>query len=65
MDMRESELRQLARRYDDHFAESGVSDLELWQQEIREYAREGKAPGVEAEQKLLGWGRQQGLIGEA
>jgi hypothetical protein len=65
MDMRESELRQLARRYDDHLAESGVSDLELGQQEIRESAREGKAPSVEAEQKLLAWGRQQGLIGEA
>jgi len=65
MDMRESELRQLARRYDDHLAESGVRDLESWQQEIREYAQDGKVVSVEAEQKLLAWGRHQGLIGEA
>jgi hypothetical protein len=65
MDMRESELRQLARRYDDHLAESGVSDLELWQHEIRGYARNGEVTSIEAEQKLLAWGRQQGLIGES
>jgi hypothetical protein len=49
MVMRESELRQLACRYDDHLVESGVSDLELWQQEIRGYARNrevAKAPSL-------------------
>jgi hypothetical protein len=65
MDMCESELQQVARRYDDHLVESGVSDPELWQQEIREYARNGKVASIEAEQKLLTWGRQQGLIDEA
>jgi hypothetical protein len=63
MVMRESELRQLARRYDEHLKESERTDLESWQREIREYARDGKAPSIEAEQRLREWGEIQGLIG--
>jgi hypothetical protein len=63
--MGESEIRQLARRYDDHLKESDRTDLESWQQEIREYAQDGKTPSVEAEQRLREWGELQGLIGKA
>jgi hypothetical protein len=45
--------------------ESGITDLESWQLEIREYARDGKAPSIEAEQRLREWGERQGLIGDA
>jgi hypothetical protein len=42
-----------------------ITDLESWQQEIREYAQDGKAPSVDAEQRLRKWGELQGLIGKA
>jgi hypothetical protein len=31
------ELLQLAREYDEDLKESGLADLESWQQEIRDY----------------------------
>jgi hypothetical protein len=61
----ESELLQLAREYDDDLKESGLADLESWQQEIRDYVQDGKAPGVDAEQQLRAWGETEGLIAKA
>jgi hypothetical protein len=48
-----------------HLTESGITDLESWQQEIREYARNGEVASFEAEQKLRAWAKIQGLIDKA
>jgi hypothetical protein len=56
------ELLQLAREYDEDLKESGLADLESWQQEIREFVRNGTAPSAEAEQQLRAWGESEGLI---
>jgi hypothetical protein len=54
--MRESELRQLARRYDDHLAESGVGDLESSSKKFE--SMPGMA-GKQIAQKWVRMSRQQ------
>ena len=52
----------LAQKYDDYLDRSGGTDLEPWEQQIREFARSGKAAGIGAEQKLREWGKKEGHI---
>jgi hypothetical protein len=65
MVIRGSDLRRLALKYDEYLQNSGLTDLEPWQQEVREYVRDWKAPSILVEQQLRAWGEQQGLIGRA
>lgn len=65
MVIRESDLRRLALKFDEYLQQSGLADLEPWQQEVREYVQDWKAPSILAEQQLRAWGEQQGLVGRA
>lgn len=59
--IRGMKVRWLAEKYDELEA-SAASGLDAWDEEIREFARAGVVPSIEAEMKLREWGLQRGLI---
>jgi hypothetical protein len=55
-------LWDLAPKYEQYLRRSGEVDLELWQQEIRDYVSTAKKPTIFAQHNLVRWGKRNGLV---
>jgi hypothetical protein len=55
-------LWELSAKFDRDLRQSGATNLELWQQEIRDYVSTAIKPTTFAQRNLLEWGKQTGLV---
>ena len=55
-------LWELSAKFDRDLRLSGATNLEPWQQEIRDYVSTAIKPTTFAQRNLLEWGKQTGLV---